>query len=504
IEEDILADSLAEPAPLNITPDILLDEIDLTSGLAEEPIPISMLPLAAPVSPVSPVAPVAIDECPLDLDEEANLFAVSAPAQVADPENSFALPVANTGEDLLDIDAHSLDATPLTPAPLKTREDLLAALSATDTVGEYTEDLLDLVDSHAGAPQPAAPGFIQAPPVPRPLAPLALDEEDPLETPAFGMAPPAFGRLTEPDNLDLRDLRADAPVQPQSDFAMAPAPAPPAVDAEWSEEPVHDFVPAPLPTPEPYLPLVKVPVTLVGADGAFAEARHQSTEHGGPAIRRTRIIPDAPEPDTALARRAPAGTTPSLTLSGLPQNVRDEFRQLRFSIMQAAETQRLQVLVVSAVEPGDGASFVARNLALALAEFEEQRVGLFEVTDGPAFGTSGGGEQEKYQLALCRTAVPNLREIAGTQGEITLQDLLRNCDTRAMMEMLRPRFEFVLIDAPAISANPETSLLATLADGIILVAQQDETKCHALTAARASLQSSRANILGVVLNKRRK
>ncbi|MFN0124910.1 MAG: hypothetical protein ACKV2V_30770, partial [Blastocatellia bacterium] len=42
IEEDILADSLAEPAPLNITPDILLDEIDLTSGLAEEPIPISM------------------------------------------------------------------------------------------------------------------------------------------------------------------------------------------------------------------------------------------------------------------------------------------------------------------------------------------------------------------------------------------------------------------------------------------------------------------------------
>ncbi|HWQ32604.1 MAG TPA: hypothetical protein VNQ79_06955 [Blastocatellia bacterium] len=195
----------------------------------------------------------------------------------------------------------------------------------------------------------------------------------------------------------------------------------------------------------------------------------------------------------------------SLVVSTLPENVRDEFRRLRSSLLLAAESQQLQVILVCGVESGDGGSFVARNLSLLLAEFDKISVARFEL-DGSSTEAHGQGapDPDNYQLALRRTALPNLREIATTQGAVTLSELLRVCDTRTMIAMLKSRFDFVLIDAPAVTANPDTALLASQVDGVILVAQQDETRCHALAAARAALQNARANVLGVVLNRRRK
>jgi Mrp family chromosome partitioning ATPase len=195
----------------------------------------------------------------------------------------------------------------------------------------------------------------------------------------------------------------------------------------------------------------------------------------------------------------------SLVVSTLPENVRDEFRRLRSSLLLAAESQQLQVILVCGVEAGDGGSFVARNLSLLLAEFDKINVARFDL-DGSSTEAPGQTtlEPDSYQLALRRTALPNLREIATTQGAVTLSELLRVCDTRTMVAMLKSRFDFVLIDAPAVTTNPDTALLASQVDGVILVAQQDETRCHALAAARAALQNARANVLGVVLNRRRK
>jgi Mrp family chromosome partitioning ATPase len=188
----------------------------------------------------------------------------------------------------------------------------------------------------------------------------------------------------------------------------------------------------------------------------------------------------------------------------LPPELREEFGRLRSALMLAAESQRLQVVIVCGVAPGDGASFVARNLSLLLAEFNKLNVARFEVTAAEASSTIiNGSASDSYQLTLRRTEVPNLREIAGAHGNVALQDLLRLCDLPAMMEKLRSRFDFVLIDAPAVTAHPEVALLAGQADAVVLVAQQDETKCAGLEAARATLASARAQVLGVVLNRRR-
>jgi Mrp family chromosome partitioning ATPase len=208
------------------------------------------------------------------------------------------------------------------------------------------------------------------------------------------------------------------------------------------------------------------------------------------------------EAPMALAVKAPSA--PSFVHS-LPPELREQFTRLRSAIMLASESRRLQVVLVCGVAPGDGASFIASNLALTMAEFDKLQVARFEVTASASAVASGNGSYggDSYQLTLRRTAVPNLRQIASPHGSVSLDDLVRLCDIPAMMEKLRDRFDYVLIDAPAVAAHPETALLAAQADGVILVAQQHATRCESLEAARAALESARAHLLGIVLNQRR-
>lgn len=256
-------------------------------------------------------------------------------------------------------------------------------------------------------------------------------------------------------------------------------------------EPVNELVPEPESAETPVEIEAQAEVAMIEAQAEVAMT--------APAVEvETALAPAAAS--TALVPMTPQ----ELMSNALPVHVRDEFRRLRSSLLLAADAQQLQVLMVCGVEPGDGGSFVARHLSLLLAEFEQINVGRFELHDQMPTGEESDVSPESYQLALRRTPLPNLREIATTQGTVTLSELLRVCDTRTMISMLKSRFDFVLIDAPAVTSNPDTALLASQVDGVILVAQQDETPCHALAAARAALQNAKANVLGVVLNRRRK
>jgi protein-tyrosine kinase len=218
------------------------------------------------------------------------------------------------------------------------------------------------------------------------------------------------------------------------------------------------------------------------------------TEGAGPAGR------DLANDELAEQVTAPRPSAPAAGL--LPLELSDEFKRLRNAVLLAAETPGPQVLLVCGVEPGDGASFVTSHLGLALAEFDKLQVARFEIA-AAASGEIGESAGDSYQVTLQRTEVPNLRVVASPQGNVALRDLLRLCDLPAMMEKLRSRFDYVLIDAPAVTAHPEVALLAAQANGVILVAQQDETKCLRIEAARGALQSAQAKVLGVVLNRRR-
>ena len=65
---------------------------------------------------------------------------------------------------------------------------------------------------------------------------------------------------------------------------------------------------------------------------------------------------------------------------------------------------------------------------------------------------------------------------------------------------LRGVFTYVLIAAPAVSANPHTVLLGKNADGVILVLESQQTRRETARALKQSLAEANVQLLGAVLN----
>ncbi|RPJ48851.1 MAG: polysaccharide biosynthesis tyrosine autokinase [Candidatus Latescibacterota bacterium] len=74
--------------------------------------------------------------------------------------------------------------------------------------------------------------------------------------------------------------------------------------------------------------------------------------------------------------------------------------------------------------------------------------------------------------------------------------------TRFLAEA-KQRYALVLIDAPPIISYTETTILASVADGLALVVESERTKREIVKRARDTIEETKGNILGVVLNRRR-
>jgi len=202
-------------------------------------------------------------------------------------------------------------------------------------------------------------------------------------------------------------------------------------------------------------------------------------------------------PETPMAVPAPAA-------SEFPPS-KEEFVQLGKVIMQARESQKLQVLAMCGATRGDGASFVTNNLSQALAENKELRIARFEIypSGNSALEMVRNDTSDSFQIAIRRTPIPNVSEITTPRGGVTLAELLRGCDTQVLLEMLRKRFDLILIDLPAITTEEHTAQFAALTDGVVIIAQQNGEQRSPVDPARNLLSQANARVLGVVLNHRR-
>ena len=201
---------------------------------------------------------------------------------------------------------------------------------------------------------------------------------------------------------------------------------------------------------------------------------------------------------------------PRLVIGQKP-NVRlvEEFRQLAATLHQAQVTSNIRVLVVTSAEPGEGKSTTSVNLALTLAESYKRRVllidadlrrpSLHEITQMPNSTGLGGtlkasGEHKLplFQLSETLMLAPAGPPDTNPMGALTSPRM------RHILVEASTRFDWVIMDAPPIGPIADSSLLAPLADGVLLVVRARRT--HHASAQKAIDAIGRERLLGVVLN----
>jgi receptor protein-tyrosine kinase len=232
------------------------------------------------------------------------------------------------------------------------------------------------------------------------------------------------------------------------------------------------------------------------------------TSPSAPAVRlniQPGMLGDAP-----LVPFQPAPESHLLDLNNSHETPAEEFRTLRTRLNHLQTLQPLHTVVVTSPSPAEGKTFSAVNLALAQSHLAETSVllgdfdlrrpiihNLFQIDRAPGLSDYLTG-QCTFAQALRRIEGMSLYVLpAGTPVKNPLE-LLNMKQTRALFEELPRSFNWAIFDTPPLLFSADANLLATMADGTILVVKIGSTTFDNVTRAMQSLCEN--NVLGIVAN----
>jgi protein-tyrosine kinase len=195
---------------------------------------------------------------------------------------------------------------------------------------------------------------------------------------------------------------------------------------------------------------------------------------------------------------------------GAPPAVREQFRTLRSRLYQIRDKQPLRSVLVTSSLSGEGKTFVANNLAHALARQQNCRVLLidadlrrpdlhqgFGAPNSPGLSEYLKGEAQ--DMTIIQRGLPEyLCFIAGGSKAQNPAELIANGRLKSLLETIGPVFDWVILDSPPTLPVSDALMLAELCDGVLTVIRAAQTGFD--SAQKSCQQLREKNLLGVALN----
>lgn len=194
-------------------------------------------------------------------------------------------------------------------------------------------------------------------------------------------------------------------------------------------------------------------------------------------------------------------------------NISEEIRTIKTNIQFITTDESIKSLLITSSIPGEGKSFISSNLACAFAQNDERillidcdlRLGRIHKIFGLSneFGLSNLLISKDFNCSnyLQKTGINNLYVL--TRGTLAPNpsELLNSEKMKSLIEFLKERFNRIIFDGVPINGLPDSLIMATLADRVILVTSCNYTKIDELMKAKKSLETVGANLAGVVVNR---
>lgn len=206
----------------------------------------------------------------------------------------------------------------------------------------------------------------------------------------------------------------------------------------------------------------------------------------------------------ALARNAVAVTDPEGAAA-------DRYRLLHFRLEKIAAERGIRSIAVASALGGEGRTTTALNLALTAARTGDRRVALLEadlahpcieqqlgLPAGPGLVellagelSIDGGLRQLARPAFCFLS-------AGRRAGDDAEARLDGRRLRALLEVLKHRFDEIYVDMPPLLGSAEAAMVATAVDGVLLVVRPRSSSFGSLGLAAEALLG--ATVLGCALN----
>ncbi len=210
----------------------------------------------------------------------------------------------------------------------------------------------------------------------------------------------------------------------------------------------------------------------------------------------------------------------------------EAFRMLRTSLLWCEQGDSMKTLVVTSSSPGEGKTMTAANLSVTFA-YDGLRVllidcdvrrprqhTLFQMPRAPGLmellmpsNTSNGVQSLTFDPGLGQTEsgrpVTDVIRATNVKGLSLLpcgalptnaSHLLSGVRMRVLLQQLAKTFDLVILDTPPVLATADAGILASIADGVLLVVRAGQTDRVAAKRAQQQLTNVGARIVGTVLN----
>jgi capsular exopolysaccharide synthesis family protein len=202
---------------------------------------------------------------------------------------------------------------------------------------------------------------------------------------------------------------------------------------------------------------------------------------------------------------------PELSVLNNPYSpVSASFEMLQTNLGLSISDKTLKVIAISSSIPGEGKSFVSANLAVAMAQLGK-RVLLIDAD------MRRSRQHEVWQI-------PNLKGLANVltnqtelryatqEALVTLEVLtagttppnpLALLDSQKMADLVQKvseEYDFVIIDAPPLTAVADPLTIGKYADGMLLVVRPGVGTRETVSTAKSLLEQAGQRVLGMVVN----
>lgn len=191
--------------------------------------------------------------------------------------------------------------------------------------------------------------------------------------------------------------------------------------------------------------------------------------------------------------------------------VSEAYRSVRTGLYFSPGGQKLKVIQVTSPVPGDGKSTLSSNLAVSMAQsgrrvllidadFRRPRIAkIFGIDSEVGMATAIAGKAE-LEDAIHQGPVANLCVMPGGKRPNNPAELLSSQRFADMVDLLREKFDMIVIDTPPLLAVSDPGAVAGVVDGVVMTMRLRRNVKPLAMRATSILEAVGAKLLGVVVN----
>lgn len=191
--------------------------------------------------------------------------------------------------------------------------------------------------------------------------------------------------------------------------------------------------------------------------------------------------------------------------------VQEAYKSLRTNISFCIRDKKCRRFCLTSGAAGEGKSITTLNLAISIAQTGKKvllidadlrrpaiaRLMVEKATPGLSEILAGNAKEED---AIRKDIYPNLDILFSGEIPPNPSEILSSERMHRLIDDNSQKYDYILVDVPPVGMVTDACIVASLLDGILLLAWQNRSQKEMIKKAINSLQLTGANILGFVMN----